>query len=130
MSIINEIQKALFAKQDLKYKDFQSKLIPAINPKTVIGVRTPDLRAIAKEFANHPDVEKFLSTLPHKYYDENQVHAFILSLMKNYDECVAHIDAFLPFVDNWATCDQMRPKVFAKAANREKLLKDAQRWIT
>lgn len=129
MPINNEIQKALFAKQDLKYRDFQSKLIPTIDPNSVIGVRTPDLRSIAKEFANHPDVEKFLSTLPHEYYDENQVHAFILSLMKDYDECVAHIDAFLPFVDNWATCDQMRPKVFAKAANREKLLKDTQRWI-
>ena len=129
MPINNEIQKALFAKQDLKYKDFQSKLIPTINSKTVIGVRTPDLRAIAKDFAKHPDVEKFLSTLPHKYYDENQVHAFILSLIKDYDDCVLHVDAFLPFVDNWATCDQMRPKVFAKAANREKLLKDAHRWI-
>jgi len=129
MSIVNEIQKALFAKQDLKYKEFQSKLMPTIAADSVIGVRTPDLRAIAKTYANHPEVEKFLSKLPHKYYDENQVHAFILSLMKDYDECVARIDAFLPFVDNWATCDQMRPKVFAKAANREKLLKDARRWI-
>ena len=129
MSIVNEIQKALFAKQDLKYKEFQSKLIPTIDADTVIGVRTPDLRTIAKDFAKHPEVEKFLSKLPHKYYDENQVHAFILSLMKDYDDCVSHIDAFLPYVDNWATCDQMRPKVFAKAANREKLLKDARRWI-
>ena len=129
MSIINEIQKALFAKQDLKYKEFQSKLMPTIAADSVIGVRTPDLRAIAKDFAKHPDVEKFLTKLPHKYYDENQVHAFILSLMKDYDVCVSHIDAFLPFVDNWATCDQMRPKVFAKAANRETLLKDVQRWI-
>ena len=129
MSIVNEIQKALFAKQDLKYKEFQSKLMPTIAADSVIGVRTPDLRAIAKTFASHPDVEKFLSKLPHKYYDENQVHAFILSLMKDYDACVSHIDAFLPYVDNWATCDQMRPKVFAKAANREKLLKDARRWI-
>ena len=129
MSIVNEIQKALFAKQDLKYKEFQSKLMPTIAADSVIGVRTPDLRAIAKTFASHPDVEKFLSKLPHKYYDENQVHAFILSLMKDYDACVSHIGAFLPYVDNWATCDQMRPKVFAKAANREKLLKDARRWI-
>jgi len=129
MTVINEIQKALFAKQDLKYKEFQSKLIPTIDADTVIGVRTPDLRAIAKDFAKHPDVEKFLTNLPHKYYDENQVHAFILSLVKDYDDCVTHVDAFLPYVDNWATCDQMRPKVFAKAANREKLLKDTRRWI-
>ena len=129
MNVVAEIQKALFAKQDLKYKTFQSKLLPTTNAATVIGVRTPDLRAIAKEYASHPDIEMFLTTLPHKYYDENQVHAFILSMMKDYDECVAFVDAFLPFVDNWATCDQMRPKVFAKAANRAKLLKDVQCWI-
>lgn len=129
MTIINEIQKALFAKQDLKFKAFHSKLIPMTDAKSIIGVRTPDLRTIAKKFASHPDLEKFLTTLPHKYYDENQVHAFILSLIKDYDDCVAHVDAFLPYVDNWATCDQMRPKAFAKAANRAKLLKDVQRWI-
>ena len=129
MAIVNDIQKALFAKQDLKYKEFQSKLMPTIDANSVIGVRTPDLRSIAKDFAKHPDVEKFLTKLPHKYYDENQMHAFILSLIKDYDDCISHVDAFLPYVDNWATCDQMRPKVFAKAANREKLLKDARRWI-
>ena len=129
MNVVDEIQKALFEKQDLKFKNFHSKLIPTTDAKSIIGVRTPDLRAIAKTFARHPDIEKFLTTLPHKYYDENQIHAFILSLIKDYDECVTHIDAFLPFVDNWATCDQMRPKVFAKAANRTKLLKDVQRWI-
>ena len=129
MSIVNEIQKALLAKQDLKFKAFHSKLIPTTDAKTIIGVRTPDLRAIAKTFANRADVETFLTALPHKYYDENQVHAFILSLMKDYDDCVAHVDAFLPFVDNWATCDQMRPKVFAKKQYRERLLKDVERWI-
>ena len=119
----------LFAKQDLKFKAFHSTLIPTTDAKSIIGVRTPDLRTIAKEFASHSDVEKFLTTLPHKYYDENQVHAFILSLIKDYDDCVAYIDAFLPYVENCATCDQMRPKAFAKAANRAKLLKDVQRWI-
>lgn len=129
MSIISDIQKALFAKQDLKYQKFHSGLVPTIDPKSIIGVRTPDLRNIAKEFANRPDVDKFLSSLPHKYYDENQVHAFILSVMKDYDECVARIDRFLPFVDNWATCDQLRPKVFAQKANRERLLKDVEAWL-
>ena len=129
MSIIKEIQKELFEKQDLKYKAFQSKLIPTVDAATVIGVRTPDLRAIAKKFASHPEIEKFLSTLPHEYYDENQVHAFILSLIKDYDVCVSHIDKFLPFVDNWATCDQMRPKVFAKKQYRKPLLNDVERWI-
>ena len=129
MSIIKEIQKELFEKQDLKYKAFQSKLIPTVDAAKVIGVRTPDLRAIAKKFASHPEIEKFLSTLPHEYYDENQVHAFVLSLIKDYDECVSHIDKFLPFVDNWATCDQMRPKVFAKKQYRKPLLNDVERWI-
>ena len=129
MSIIKEIQKELFEKQDLKYKAFQSKLIPTVDATKVIGVRTPDLRAIAKKFASHPEIEKFLSTLPHEYYDENQVHAFVLSLIKDYDECVSHIDKFLPFVDNWATCDQMRPKVFAKKQYRKPLLNDVERWI-
>ena len=127
MSIINEIQKALFEKQDLKFKAFHSKLIPTTDAKSIIGVRTPDLRAIAKEFANHPDVEKFLTTLPHKYYDENQIHAFILSLIKDYDDCVSHIDAFLPYVDNWATCDQMSPKVFKK--HKGLLLEYVDEWI-
>ena len=129
MTIVNEIQQALFAKQDVKFRAFHSKLIPTIDAQTIIGVRTPDMRSMAKVFAKHPDLEKFLSTLPHKYYDENQLHAFILSLIKDYDDCVAHIEKFLPFVDNWATCDQMRPKVFAKASNRACLLKDVQRWM-
>lgn len=129
MSIISDIQKALFAKQDLKYQKFHSALVPTIDSKSIVGVRTPDLRIIAKEFANRPDVDKFLSSLPHKYYDENQVHAFILSVMKNYDECVAQINRFLPFVDNWATCDQLRPKAFAQKKNRERLLKDIEKWL-
>ena len=83
MGIIDEIQKELFKKQDLKFKEFHSKLIPTTDAKTIIGVRTPDLKAIAKKFASHPDIEKFLSTHPHKYYDENQVHAFILSFTSN-----------------------------------------------
>lgn len=129
MSIISDIQKALFAKQDLKYQKFHSGLVPTIDPKSIIGVRTPDLRNIAKEFANRPDVDKFLSSLPHKYYDENQVHAFILSGIKDYDECVAQVNRFLPFVDNWATCDQLRPKVFAQKKNHARLLKDAETWL-
>lgn len=129
MSIVNEIQNALFAKQDLKYQKFHSGLVPTIDSKSIIGVRTPDLRTIAKEFANHPQVEKYLSSLPHEYYDENQVHAFILSGIKDYDECVVQVDRFLPYVDNWATCDQLRPKAFAQKKNRGRLLKDVEKWL-
>ena len=123
----NEIRKELFALQDVKYRDFQVKLIPTVNPDTVIGVRTPELRKYAKQLNKSEDIEEFLTHLPHQYFDENQLHAFILSEMKDYSECVDKVDRFLPFVDNWATCDQMSPKVFKK--HRQKLLKEIKRWI-
>lgn len=123
----NEIRKELFALQDTKYRDFQVKLIPTVDPETVIGVRTPELRKYAKQLIKSEDIEEFLTHLPHQYFDENQLHAFILSEMKDYSECVDKVDRFLPFVDNWATCDQMSPKVFKK--HRQKLLKEIKRWI-
>ena len=123
----NEIRKELFALQDTKYRDFQVKLIPTVDPETVIGVRTPELRKYAKQLIKSEDIEEFLTHLPHQYFDENQLHAFILSEMKDYSECVDKVDRFLPFLDNWATCDQMSPKVFKK--HRQKLLKEIKRWI-
>ena len=123
----NEIRKELFVLQDTKYRDFQVKLIPTVDPDTVIGVRTPELRKYAKQLIKSEDIEEFLTHLPHQYFDENQLHAFILSEMKDYSECVDKVDRFLPFVDNWATCDQMSPKVFKK--HRQKLLKEIKRWI-
>lgn len=113
--------------QDEKYRDFQSKLIPGIDPDTMIGVRTPELRKLAKSLAKEEDVEGFLRDLPHKWFEENQLHAFILSEMKDYDECVKEVDLFLPHIDNWATCDQMSPKVFRK--NKADLLKRIKKWI-
>ena len=123
----NEIRKELFALQDTKYRDFQTRLIPTVDPDTVIGVRTPELRKYAKQLIKSEDIEEFLTHLPHQYFDENQLHAFILSEMKDYSECVDKVDRFLPFLDNWATCDQMSPKVFKK--HRQKLLKEIKRWI-
>ena len=105
-SVESRIQEALFRAQDLKFKAFHSKLIPTIPADTVIGVRTPELRRIAKDFGSDSDTEKFLAKLPHKYYDENQVHSFILSGIKDFDECLRQVENFLPFVDNWATCDR------------------------
>ena len=120
-SVEARIQEALFRAQDLKFKAFHSRLIPTIPADTVIGVRTPELRRIAKESGSDPNIEKFLDKLPHKYYDENQVHSFILSGIKDFDECLRQVENFLPFVDNWATCDQLRPKVFgSKPEHREK----------
>ena len=117
----------LYALQDTKYRDFQGKLIPTIDPKAIIGVRTPDLRTLAKELAKQEDIGTFLDTLPHTYFDENQLHAFILSELKDYDQCIARIKEFLPYIDNWATCDQLSPKAFKK--HKTELLKEIKAWL-
>lgn len=117
----------LFEMQDIKYRDFQCKLIPGIDVETVIGVRTPQLRAYAKELFKAGEYKEFLNELPHKYYDENNLHGFILCLIKDYDEALAELERFLPYVDNWATCDLMRPNAFDK--NRDRLIEDIRRWM-
>ena len=122
-----EIINNLNSLSDSKYRDFQINLIPGKTSDQMIGVRTPDLRSYAKELSKRDDVSDFLNNLPHKYFDENQLHAFIISLLKDYDKCMAEVERFLPYVDNWATCDQMSPKIFKK--NREKLLEKIRDWI-
>ena len=117
----------LYALQDTQYRDFQGKLLPTVDPKTIIGVRTPDLRKLAKELAKQDDIGSFLDNLPHSYFDENQLHAFILSELKNYDRCIALVDHFLPYIDNWATCDQLSPKVFRK--HKTELLTQIKSWL-
>ena len=125
--ITDEILNELFKFQDVKYRDFQAKLMPTMNPENVIGVRTPELRKLAKQLAKRDDVDEFLDSLPHKYFDENQLHAFIISEIKDYEKCLDRLEAFLPYVDNWATCDQMSPKIFKK--HRAKLMQEIERWI-
>ena len=125
--IRDEIRERLFSLQDIKYRDFQAKLIPGKTADVMIGVRTPELRKLAKELGKRDDIEEFLKDLPHKYFDEDQLHAFILSGMKDYDECMGEVCRFLPYVDNWATCDQMSPKVFQK--HRQALAIQADRWL-
>lgn len=122
MKIVNK----LFELQDKKYQELQFKIIPNIDSNTIIGVRTPELRKLAKEIVKE-DYQYFLDDLPHKYFDENQLHAFIISEIKDYDECINYINKFLPYVDNWATCDQLSPKVFKK--NTDKLLIPIKKWI-
>lgn len=126
---MTEIQNRLFALQDRKYRDFQSKLIPTVPAETVVGVRTPALRALAKELKREaPDlVTDFLGDLPHDYFDENQLHAFLISLEKDVERCIADVNAFLPYVDNWATCDQLSPKVFKK--HKAELLEQTDAWM-
>ncbi len=121
------IQKELFKLQDKEYGIFQTKLILTASPDVFIGVRTPELRKFAKELVKNNNYSTFLNDLPHKYFDENQLQAFIISEIKNYDECITYLNIFLPYVDNWATCDQMSPKIFKK--NKDKLLSEIKKWI-
>ena len=114
---LNEIRVELFKMQDIDYRDFNSKLIPTVDKESMIGIRTPDLRKYAKQLGKSSDVIEFLQTLPHKYFDENQLHAFIISEIKDFKNCIDEINRFLPYIDNWATCDQLSPKVFKKHHN-------------
>ncbi|MBR5336511.1 MAG: DNA alkylation repair protein [Lachnospiraceae bacterium] len=125
--ISDEIREELFKLQDVKYRDFQVKLIPTVDPERVIGVRTPELRKYAKDLLRRGDYQDFLDDVPHKYFDECQLHAFIISGMKDYEACLREVEKFLPLVDNWATCDQMSPKVFKK--HRPELLESIKKWI-
>lgn len=122
------IYERLLEAQDLEYKDFQSKLVPNISPDTMIGVRTPQLRAIAKEFAKSGDAKEFLENLPHKFYEENLMHFFLIAMIKDFDECVREVERFLPFIDCWPVCDQSSPKVFKK--NHGKILPLVKKWIS
>ena len=121
------IKNELFKLQDKKYGEFQTKLIPNIDSKTIIGIRTPELRKLANKLVKDNNYSNFLTQLPHKYFEENQLHAFIISNIKDYDECINYLNEFLPYVDNWATCDQMSPKVFKKC--RSNLLIEIKKWI-
>lgn len=124
---MTEIQKALFDIQDEKYREFSCSLMPTVDPDRVIGVRTPDLRKLAKKLAKEPDIDAFLHRLPHQYYEENNLHGFIIEGMKDFETCVQAMDAFLPYIDNWATCDQISPKVFKK--HLPQLLDKIRGWI-
>ncbi len=126
------IEEQLFALQDRRYREFHKGLVPGMPEDYIIGVRMPALRRLAKEV----DKDELLSTLPHRYYEENQLHAIILSGMKDYDRCLAEVERFLPYVDNWATCDGLRPRCFAQQArgahhakHTDELLPHVRRWL-
>jgi len=112
--IEEEVLRRLFELRDLKYKEFACKLMPTVNPETVIGVRTPNLRKYAREFSKTQEASEFLKILPHGYYEENNLHGFIIETIRDYDAVVAALDEFLPYIDNWATCDLISPKIFKK----------------
>ena len=124
---MNNIVDKLFSMQDKKYRELQIKTIPNIDPDTIIGVRTPELRKFAKELFKNNKYKDFIEELPHKYFDENQLHAFIIFESKDYDECINLVNKFLPYINNWATCDQGTSKLFKK--HTDELLKEIKKWI-
>lgn len=123
----SEIVSELFSMRDNAYALGQIKTIPSVPAGRFIGVRTPELRALAKRLRDDPETDEFLSDMPHQYFEEDQLHAFIISLEADFDKCVNEVEAFLPFIDNWATCDQLLPKVFKKHPDR--LLPYIRIWI-
>ena len=122
------IYERLLSYQDEKYKEFQSKLVPNIDKKTIIGVRTPQMRQIVKEIYGTPEATTFLKKLPHKYYEENLIHFFLIAKIKDFDECIKEVERFLPYIDCWPVCDQATPTVFKK--NHDKLLPLIKKWIS
>lgn len=126
--MISLIREQLFELQDKKYAEFQEKLIPTVSPETIIGIRTPQLRAYAKQVAKMEKKQEFLQDVPHQYFDENQLHAFLISEEKEFDRCMEELEKFLPYIDNWATCDQLSPKVFKK--HKTELLPYIEKWLS
>lgn len=120
------IQEELFSLQDISYGDFQAKLTPGIPRELFIGVRVPNVRNLAKRLVKNTNIDKFLNDLPHTYYDENMLHGLLISEIKDYDECIKAVDIFLPYVDNWAVCDIMSPKIFKK--HKTALLEKIKEW--
>ena len=127
MQLTEEIRQTLFGYADENFAEFSQKLIPTLKREYFIGVRTPQLKAIAKEYAKRDNIDEFLNDLPHKYFEENNLHAFILSGIKNVDEAVGKIEKFLPYINNWSTCDQLRVKCFSKRG--EELRGSFYRWV-
>ncbi len=127
-AICGEIREKLFEMQDLGYRDFQAKLMPTVDRERIIGVRIPTLRKYAKQLRKHPEYSDFLAELPHKYYEEDNLHGFLLEQEKDYESCLEAMEYFLPYMDNWATCDLVSPKVFGEY--KEELTKAIDRWLS
>lgn len=124
---MTELQKSLFELQDLKYRDFHAKLLPGIEKEKIIGIRTPILRKFAREFAKTQDAQEFLQELPHQYYEENNLHLMLVTQIRDYEKCLEEVTRFLPYIDNWATCDLPLPKCFEK--HKDELIMDVKNWI-
>ena len=125
---MQELESALFSMADEKYRDFQSRLMPTVPKQKIIGIRTPLLRKFAKDFSKMPESKIFLSSLPHEYYEEDNLHAFLLEKIEDFNECADSVTKFLPFIDNWATCDSLSPKIFKK--HKAELLCYIKTWLS
>ena len=128
---MQEITEQLITMKDEVYKNFHGKLMPTINPDSIFGVRVTLLRKFSNQLNKNlskEEIERFMKELPHRYYEENNIHAFLIEKINDYDECIAALDNFLPFVDNWATCDMMNPKIFKK--NIQKLFDKIEEWMS
>lgn len=123
---MKSIEKMLFERRDAEYAAFQAKLTPSVDSKLFIGVRVPEVRKLAKQLKNNPITEEFIHELPHKYYDENMLHGLLVSEINDYEKAIRETERFLPYVDNWAVCDIMSPKVFKK--HKMELLKEIRKW--
>lgn len=123
---MKSITESLLELRDEEYAKFQAKLTPSVDPELFIGVRVPDVRKLAKLLKNDPNAEAFMQELPHKYYDENMLHGLLISDIKDYDKAVEETNRFLPYIDNWAVCDIMSPKVFKK--HKDKLIVSIRKW--
>lgn len=127
MNSCKEIENKLFALRDEKYAEFQAKLTPSVDPELFIGIRVPDVRKLAKQLKNTPEADEFIKELPHKYYDENMLHGILISEIKDFDRAITETDRFLPYIDNWAVCDIMSPKIFKK--HKVELLEKIKEWV-
>lgn len=125
---MDKITNELFKMQDLKYKTFHSRLMPTVEDDKIIGVRVPELRKYARMLYKSGDGEEFIKRLPHGYYEENNIHAFIVEQIDDYDRAIYETERFLPYIDNWATCDMFLPKVFKK--NKKALIENVYKWIS
>lgn len=125
--MIQDVQKKLFEMQDIGYRDFHSKLVPTMEKEKFIGIRMPVLRKFAKEFGKTEESEMFLKVLPHQYYEENNLHGLLIEQIRDYDKCLEELERFLPFIDNWATCDMLTLKIAGK--HREVFIREVYRWL-
>ncbi len=124
---MRDIQKQLFELQDVQYRSFMAELIPTVSDDRFIGIRTPVLRSLAKKLSGTEAGMQFLNELPHEYFEENQLHAFMISAIRDYDQALQYVEAFLPHIDNWATCDQLIVKAFRK--DPERVLPNIESWL-